>query len=334
MRPARMTGDFTIPGTVSAEAAQSLEAIYRARKSMPVFERPRSLADWDRKNEQVSAFIAPMHLALARRLCITSSEEVLGGIPVLRIRPKDYHPDGRLLVYLHGGGYVLFSAAAVLAVPALLAAATGAEVISIDYTLAPRGDWRTVTGEVLNVWRALLAANTTAQAMAIVGDSAGGGLAAGSVLRMRDEGLALPAALHLLSPWSDLAEGGDSYETLSAADPSLDAQSLSWAAAAYADPGDQRHPYVSPVYGDYSRPFPPTLIQVGTREIFLSHAVRQYQAIRAGGHVAILDVYEGMPHVHQGSIPEAPESRTAIARAAEFLDGYLTRTDGPRASQE
>ena len=78
------------------------------------------------------------------------------------------------------------------------------------------------------------------------------------------------------------------------------------------------------IYGDYTKAFPPTLIQAGTREIFLSHAVRQYQAIRAGGHEAILDMYEGMPHVHQTLIPNAPESRTAIARAAAFFEAHLS----------
>lgn len=329
-----MTADFTIPSTVSAAAAQGLAAMYSARKGMPPFERPTSLADWDRKNAQASAFIGPSNEALAKRLCVTTSADDFGGVPVIRIRPKDYRPDGRLLVYLHGGGYALFSAATVLGLPALVATATGMEVVSVDYTLAPRGNWRTVTDQVLAVWRALLDAGAHPEASAIFGDSAGGGLATGSVLKMRDEGQPTPAALYLMSPWSDLADGGDSYATLAAADPSLDPETLSWAAAAYADASDQRHPHVSPVYGDYTQAFPPTLIQVGTREIFLSHAVRQYQAIRAGGQEAILDIYEGMPHVHQGLIPDAPESRTAIARAAEFFDTHLTRADGLRASKE
>lgn len=322
-----MKAEFAIPGTVSAAAAQALAPIYRARETMPAFARPASLADWDRKNAQASAFIGPLHLALAQRLGVTTVADRLGGVPVLRVRPSVNQAGGRRLIYLHGGGYVLFSAATVLAVPALLATATGLEVLSIDYTLAPRGGWRLVTDQVLAVWRALLASGAPAEACAIVGDSAGGGLAAGSVLKMRDQGLPMPAALYLLSPWSDLAEGGDSYGTLAAADPSLDAQTLAWAAAAYADPAEHRHPQVSPVYGDYTAPFPPTLIQVGTREIFLSHAVRQYQAIRGGGHEAVLDVYEGMPHVHPGVIPEAPESRIAIARAAEFLAARLARPE-------
>ena len=185
--------------------------------------------------------------------------------------------------------------------------------------------WRDVTDEVLAVWRALLGSGTRPQSAAIFGDSAGGGLAAGSVLKMRDQGLPLPAALYLLSPWSDITATGDSMSTMADFDPVLASHVLAWAADAYVHPDDQRHPYVCPVYGDYSKPFPPTLIQVGTREIFLSHAVRHYQAIRAGRHEAVLDVYEGMPHVHPALIPSAPEARVAIERASEFLLARLER---------
>ena len=103
----------------------------------------------------------------------------------------------------------------------------------------------------------------------------------------------------------------------------LDLNSSRWGANVYADPKDQKNPYASPVYGDYAKAFPPTLIQGGTREMLLSNFVRQYQAIRGGGHEAVLDLYEGMPHVFQGSLPNAPETHTAIARAAAFFKLHL-----------
>jgi monoterpene epsilon-lactone hydrolase len=196
-------------------------------------------------------------------------------------------------------------------------------VISVDYTLAPHADWKAITGEVVAVWRALLASGMDPRRAAIFGDSAGGSLAAGATLRLRDEALPLPAALYLVSPWSDIGLAGDSYATLAASYPLLALPTLKVAADAYARPADRRHPYVSPVYGDYARPFPPTLIQCGTREMFLSNCVRHYQAIRAGGHDAILDLYEGMPHAFPAYVPDTPETRTAVARAAAFLDERL-----------
>src|SRR5262249_18457567 len=95
------------------------------------------------------------------------------------------------------------------------------------------------------------------------------------------------------------------------------------AAAAYAEPKDQKHPYVSPVYGDFTKGFPPTLIQGGTKEIFLSNFVRQYQAIDSAGQTAILDIYEGMPHVFQGQLSDAPESKLAMKKMRTFLEKHL-----------
>lgn len=207
--------------------------------------------------------------------------------------------------------------------PALIADRTGAEVISVEYTLAPQADWRAITGEVVAVWRGLLARGMKPGKAAIFRDSAGASLAAGATLRLRDEGLALPAALYLVSPWSDIIGSGDTDATLAASDPILNPVTLRAAAAAYARQADQRHPYVSPVYGDYGSAFPPTLIQCGTREGFVSNCVREYQAIRAGDHDAILDMYEGMPHAFPALAPASPETNTAVTRATAFFRQHL-----------
>ncbi len=228
-----------------------------------------------------------------------------------------------MLLYTHGGSYIYLSAATSLIVPSLIAVATGHEVISIDYTIAPRGNWTTATNEVLTVWNALLRGGMKPKATGIFGDSAGGGLAVGSVLKMRDEGLPLPGAIYLLSPWADLTGIGDTVATLADADPSIRAEFMTWGANAYANPSCQKHPYVSPVYGNYAKPFPPTLIQAGTREVLLSDAIRQYQAISAGGKTAVLDIYEGMPHVFQALLIDTPEDEAAVTRAAQFFNKHL-----------
>ncbi|RIK94811.1 MAG: alpha/beta hydrolase, partial [Proteobacteria bacterium] len=159
--------------------------------------------------------------------------------------------------------------------------------------------------------------------VALWGDSAGGGLAAGATLAARDRGVALPGALVLLSPWADVTETGDSYATLRDVEKAYRYDDLlAPAAAAYAPPDEQKHPYVSPVYGDFAGGFPPTLIQGGTREIFLSGFVRLYQAIEAGGGSAKLDLYEAMPHLFQARIPSAPEGRRALERAVRFVETH------------
>ncbi|WP_174285016.1 alpha/beta hydrolase fold domain-containing protein [Sphingomonas bacterium] len=315
---------FQVPSTVSPEAAKALSAIYAVAAKQPPEVKPASVEDWDRLREALDKRMIPASNAVVAKLGATVQDDQIGGVPVVRIRPANYTPSGRTLIYFHGGGYTRFSAHSRLGPPALVAAATGDEVISVDYTVAPRGNWKIVTDQVISVWKALLAKGIAPSSTGLFGDSAGGGIAAGSVFKMRDLGLPLPGALYLMSPSCDVTQQGDSYQTLSSVDPVLDRESSAWGAAAYADPQDQKNPYVSAVYGDYTKAYPPTLIQGGTREMLLSNYVREYQAIRGGGHEAVLDIYEGVPHVFQGSIPNTPEARTAIARAAAFFKLHLT----------
>ena len=314
---------FQVPATVSPEAARDLTAIYAVTSKQPPATKPASIEDWDRQREALDKRMIPASNAIVAKLGASVQDDQLGGVPVVRIRPAGYKPNGRTLIYLHGGGYTRFSAHSRLGPPALAAVATGDEVISVDYTVAPRGNWKTITDQVLSVWKAILAKGVAPTGIGMFGDSAGGGIAAGSVLKMRDQGLPLPGALYLMSPSCDITQQGDSYQTLSGVDPVLDLDSSAWGANAYADPQDQKNPYVSAVYGDYAKAFPPTLIQGGTREMLLSNFVREYQAIRGGGHEAVLDLYEGMPHVFQGSVPNTPETRTALARAAAFFSQHL-----------
>ena len=137
------------------------------------------------------------------------------------------------------------------------------------------------------------------------GDSAGGGLVAGSVLKMRDEGVGIPAAIVLWSPWTDVTGEGDTYVTLKDDDLFISEDlMLENMAGAYANIADQKSPYVSPIYGNFSNGFSPALIQVGTKEILLSDSVRLYQALDQADIPVKLDVYEGMPHVFQSTLAE------------------------------
>jgi acetyl esterase/lipase len=248
----------------------------------------------------------------------------LGAVPVLDIKPKGWRDNGKVLVYVHGGAYTFFSAASSLPSSVPMAQDTRLRVIAVDYTVAPAAMWQEVIGQVIAVIRALQGEGYSLRDISVYGDSAGGALAAGSVLAMRDQEIGMPAAVVLLSPWSDITETGDSYTTLRDADPAYFYQThLRPAADAYADPEDQKHPYVSPVYGDYSKGFPPTLIQGGTKEIFLSNFVRHYQALDTAGQSVKLDLYEGMPHAFQAEAPELPESKLARKKIHAFLKRHL-----------
>lgn len=206
----------------------------------------------------------------------------------------------------------------------LLADDTGLRVISVDYTLAPHAKFRQITDQVIAVINALLDQSLQCEDLVFYGDSSGGGLAAAVILKMRDQGMGMPAAAVLVSPWVDLTQTGDTEFTLRDAEPNYlyEKHSIK-AAGAYADPTDQKHPYASPIYGDFTKGFPPTLIQGGTKEILLSGFIRLYQALDQAGQIAKLDIYEGMPHNFASRIPEAPESKVARGKINSFLRSHL-----------
>ena len=318
---------FQVSSTVSPEAAQALAAFYAKESERPKLSPPATQEDFDKLSAAASEAKRPQSDAFAAKVGLLVQHATLGGVPALRITPKGFTAasGNPVLLYIHGGGYVVFSAAVELVLPGLLADALGMEVVSVDYTLAPRADYRAVTDQLVSVFRALLAEGRTAAQVAVFGDSAGGGMTLATTLKLRDQGSDLPAALLLISPSTDISEAGDTRMSLGAsdADPILSRDSFALLGKAYAQDGVLDHPYASPVHGDYAKPFPPTMIQGGTRELLLSDFVRLYRALVRGEKEAVLDLYEGMPHVFQARFPDIPETREAVARASEFLRQHL-----------
>ncbi len=313
------------PTTVSPAAFAKMSVMQAAQTAKPDFKLPKldDFAGWKAEQVKFAAMTDVYDKALLKRFPVEVRERLIAGVPVVEVLPPQVLRDGRKLVYAHGGAYTFGSVRSTLGSAAMVAHATGMPVISIDYTLAPQAKWKVATAQVISVLRGLQQAGTPLGSIGVFGDSAGGGLVAGAVLRMRDEGSGMPGALVLWSPWSDITESGDSYVTLKDTDFLSYAGFLDVCAAAYASPADQKNPYVSPVYGDYRKGYPPTLIQGGTREIFLSNFVRHYQAIVQGGQRAELDLYEGMPHVHQVMMAGTPESDAALARMTRFIKDTL-----------
>ena len=303
---------------------------YFAGQVDPAQETPRPGPDdiegWSKLHAAFEEQRREMCEKAVERTGVAVTPMTLGGVPVLELIPRDWADNGKVLVYCHGGAYTQFTARSTLTSSATAAAATGFRVISVDYTNPPKARWHAVTDEVLAVFETLERQGFAMTQVGAFGDSAGASLLAGSVLKMRDAGRELPAALVLWSPWSDITESGDTYVTLRDAEPAyLYDKILGPAAAAYADPQDQKHPYVSPVYGDFAKGFPPTLIQGGTRELFLSNFVRLYRALDDAGQHAVLDLYEGMPHVFQNKLPDTPEAQAALRKMSKFLTTHMKR---------
>ena len=315
--------EFHVASTLSPEA-QAAGSEFAPEDREVVLPEPDDVAAWEQVWQANEEAQREANEAIVEALQASVEETILSDVPVLDLRPRDWQDNGKVLIYTHGGAYTLFSAGSTLTGSVPVADATGLRVISVDYTVAPGAKWQETTSQVVAVIKALIDEGYGLEDIAIYGDSAGGGLAAGSVLRARDEGVGLVGAVVLWSPWSDITETGDTYTTLRDADPVLVYENaLAPSAGAYADPGDQKHPYVSPVYGDYSEGFPPTLIQVGTAEIFLSNAVRLYQALDNAGIPVKLDPYEGMWHVFQAFHWDLPESHLAREKMATFLRQQL-----------
>jgi monoterpene epsilon-lactone hydrolase len=311
-----------LPDTISPKAKAVIEFLESTGFKQLKAPAPGDIAGWKALHAEHEAALEAPNKDVLDQLGATVTGAAIGGVPVLDIRPRGWTDDGRLVVYVHGGAFTLFSARSMAGLAALVGNAAGMRVISIDYTNPPAVHWDTVQDQIGAVLKGLKAAGTPMNRIALFGDSAGGNLAIRAVLNLRDEGEAMPAAVLLFSPWADLTNSGDTAITLAQADPTLSyAGLLGNSALAYAGGLDLRDPRVSPVFADFSGGFPPTLIQDGTRTILLSASVRTYRALKAAKADAAIDLYEGMWHVFQGA--PAPEAEAALASAGAFLRAKL-----------
>ena len=312
-----------IPETVSKEAQEFLSSL-KDPALAPAFPDPGDLAGWKKLQASVEKGALAQSEEMVRRYAPTVAERSLGGVQVLDVRPKGWKENRKVAVYVHGGAHTLYSAKSTLGRAAIFADDTGHRVISVDYTLAPEAKFNQMSDQVIAVIEVLLTEGHALNDILIYGDSSGGGLAAAAVLKMRGRRLGMPMAAVLVSPWVDVTRTGDTEFTLAHAEPNYlyEKHSIK-AAGAYADPKDQKHPYASPVYGDFSKGFPPTLIQGGTKEILLSGFIRLYQALDTAGVAVKLDIYEGMPHNFASRIPDAPESKVARKKIQDFVRTHL-----------
>jgi len=232
-----------------------------------------------------------------------------GGVPGECVATAASRLD-RHVLFLHGGGYVTGSPAA------------RAHVLAIDYRLAPEHPFPAALDDALAAYRWLVAGRADPQRTAVVGDSAGGGLALALLLRLRDDGLVLPAAAVALSPWTDLALSGASLSLNAKSDPMLNVADARLFAGCYLADTDPRNPYASPLHGNPAG-LPSTLIHVGSDEILHDDAVRMAENLRAAGCPVQIEVWPRMPHGWHLFAPVLPEARTAIARIGAFADQVL-----------
>ncbi len=321
--PATLQNAFYVPTTISKEAQKMMRAKKRsARNTAQTPKGNAPIKEWKKFQVFIDSLVYNGLEPIKKYYKSKIDTIEIGGIRAIDIHSKNYKKSDKVIIYIHGGAYVVLSADMTLASMLPLAEQSGLRIIAIDYTLAPQKKFNQITDEIIRFYKGLLQ-QYDAKNIAIYGDSAGGGLAAGSVLKMRDLEIEMPSCLVLWSPWADIDQVGDTYFTLADNDPSLINENfLENAALAYAPKSEFKNPYVSPVYGDFSKGFPPTLIQVGSKEIFLSNAIRMYRVLDDANIETKLDVYEGMWHVWQGHYL-LPESKKAVKNTKKFMFKHL-----------
>lgn len=236
--------------------------------------------------------------------------------PAEWLRPPAATP-GRVVLYLHGGGYVIGSPRSHRHLAAAIAGAAAANALLLDYRLAPEHPYPAAVEDATAAYRWLLAQGIAPGSVVIAGDSAGGGLTVATLLALREARVPLPAAGVCISPWVDLTCSGGSYVTKAAADPIVGRAGVEQMARAYLGSTAPREPLASPLFADL-RGLPPLLIHVGSEEVLLDDSVQLAERARAAGVDTTLEVYERMIHVWHWFLPMLDEAQTAVEAIGRF----------------
>ncbi len=226
--------------------------------------------------------------------------------------------DSRVVLYLHGGGYIIGSPRTHRPLMAWLSRESAGKVLGLDYRLAPEHPFPAPVEDSVAAYRWLLDEGYDPARISVGGDSAGGGLTIAALVQFRYLGLPMPGAAVCISPWVDMEGLGESMETRAAADPMVDKENLLISAKTYLGGSNPRAPLAAPLYADL-RGLPPTLIQVGDAEVLLDDSTRLAGVAREAGVEVRMEVWDDMIHVWHLFAPILPEGLQAIAQAGEFI---------------
>ena len=295
---------------MSTEQRQTLDAILRQSAFPPgsdVSEQRRQL------RELLSAQPLPAEIKV--------TAAALGGVPTAEITVDGIEPR-HVVLYFHGGVYVMGDAALAADLASQVARRASARAISVGYRLAPEHPYPAAVDDALAAYQALLEDGTAPADIALAGESAGGGLAVATLVNARDRGLPLPAAAFVMSPYADLTLAGTSMDTKREADPLLSRENLQARVPDYTAGQDPALALISPVFADLSG-LPPLIIQAGTHEVLLDDAVRLARQAATADVEVILDITPRVPHVCQAYYASLDEAAAALDRAGQLLSAHL-----------
>ena len=253
---------------------------------------------------------------------VTVAEGALGGVRTAEITVDGIEPR-HIVMYFHGGVYVLGDAFLAADLASQVGRRTSAKVISVDYRLAPEHPYPAAVDDALAAYEALLNGGTDASDIAFAGESAGGGLAIATLINARDHGFPLPASAFVMSPYVDLTLAGGTMETKRQADPLLSPEALRARVADYVSAKDAGLGLVSPIFAELSG-LPPLIIQAGSHEVLLDDAIRLAGVAATADVEVTLDITPGVPHVFQAYHAILDEAVVALDRAGGLLSAHLT----------
>ncbi len=248
---------------------------------------------------------------------VKKTRDEINGLYAEWLTPKN-RMDDKLLLYLHGGGYVVGGCDMHRQMVSHIARAGHIQSLLPEYRLSPESKYPAAIEDVVGIYRTLLTCGVKAENMVIAGDSAGGGLVVAMLLSLRDAGDPLPAAAILLSPFLDATASGESMQSRASQDPWFHPEDVSLIADYYCEPQQRSDPLVSPVFADV-RGLPPMYIQVGDDELLLSDSERFAEKIAAAGGEIDLEIWPEMWHVFQMFVGKMPESGRAIKKIGDFV---------------
>lgn len=309
------------PASISEEARSALERLVRddgmPLNALHVMPPPEDHDAWSRIKQAVDAQYARAVEGLAGSLRSTVRTVEAGTATIHVATPATSAVTDRAYIDLHGGALTFGGGDACRAGARMQADQHGVLCYGIDYRLPPEHPYPAALDDCMTAYRYALDRHEP-EDIIVGGRSAGGNLAAAMMLRARDEGLPMPAALVLLSPQLDLTESGDSFQVNRMVDVVLPG-SLQSNNRLYANGADLTHPYISPLFGDVTG-FPATFLQSGTRDLFLSNAVRLHRLLHRARVPVELHIFEAMPH--GGFMGGTPEDRELAEEVARFVQSH------------
>ncbi len=295
---------------MSTEQRQTLDAILR-QSAFPAD------ADVDEQRRLLRELLSAQ--PLPAEVNVTAAE--LGGVPTAEIAVDGIEPR-HVVLYFHGGVYVMGDAALAAELASQVGRRTQAKVISVDYRLAPEYPYPAAVDDALAAYEALLQSGIAPSDIVFAGESAGGGLAVATLLNARDHGLPLPAAAYVMSPYADLTLAGTTIDAKEALDPLLSRAALQARVGDYTAGQDAGLGFISPIFAELSG-LPPLIIQAGGHEVLLDDALRLARAAAMAEVTVTLEITPGVPHVFQAYHPILEEGAAALDRAGRLLSSHL-----------